>query len=236
MNANSTANHRLTLFIGLAITLGIMVAGGRDPLGQNFVRIVIPGLALLNSTQWFLLGRKFGWSLLGFCISLAAAAVLLHLSAFSAGFDFANFVTIFFLGMSAQFAAFWLISTDRRAKNAFLAETIAIGFVVFMGRYMNARHLEMPMASAGRFLFWSPLSAMCLWLGGAISNWRRSTQIVAVCIIAQIGTGLLDVGGANNLRWMVFSAFVVWFSALALIAYRSRNWRGEERDDRAKRE
>jgi hypothetical protein len=153
MNANSTANHRLTLFIGLAITLGIMVSGGRDPLGQNFVRIVIPGLALLNSTQWFLLGRKFVWSLIGFCISLGVAAVLLHLNAFSAGFDFANFVTIFFLGMSVQFVTLWLVSTDKRAKNTFLTETVAIGFVVFMGRYMNARHLEMPMAPAGRFLF-----------------------------------------------------------------------------------
>jgi heme A synthase len=53
----------------------------------------------------------------------------------------------------------------------------------------------------------------------ATYKWRVLTQVTFICIIAQIGMGLLDVGEANNIAWMSVSAGMVGLGVLGLIAY-----------------
>src|ERR1700690_3654918 len=107
MSEPSFLKKKYPLLLGLLVTLGIILVGRGSPFGGNFVRVVVPGLLLLNSTQWLILTREFAWRLIGFFFSLSAALVLLYLNAFSTDFDFANFVTIFSLGMFAHTIALW---------------------------------------------------------------------------------------------------------------------------------
>ena len=236
MSEPSFLKKKYPLLLGLLVTLGIILVGGGSPFGRNFVRVVVPGLLLLNSTQWLILPRKFAWRLIGFCISLSAAIVLLYLNVFSPDFDFANFVTILSLGMFVHTIALWSLASDSRTRNVIVAQSIAITFVFLVGRYLNVRHLEFTNSFVSLFLLWSPLAAMCLWVGSAMSNWKKSTQIFFTCIVVQIGVGLLDLGAANNLRWMALFAFIVVLAALGLLAYWSKDWRDEDRNDRAQLE
>ena len=212
------------LVAGLLIVLALAVLAGEDPFHHNFVRITIPSLLLLNSLQWFNLPQKPLWRLVGFCLSLSVTVLFLRVDILPGDGRFVDITTVFFVGMAIHSSLLYALAGDRLTRRVILAASITIAFLVLFGTYANMRHLEFPLGATRRLLFLCPLAAMALYAGSAIFRWQKWTQIVFLCIVAQVGVGLLDVGGTNKIRWLSISAFGLWFAGLCLLAFWSKEW------------
>jgi hypothetical protein len=73
--------------------------------------------------------------------------------------SFANFITIFFLGMLVQAVTMWILATDRATLSMLLSESLTISFVVLLGLDLSRASVYVPLAAPAHFLFWSPLGA-----------------------------------------------------------------------------
>lgn len=208
------------------ILAGFVFGPTKNPYGKDFFRLIIPGLLLLNSLQWISLSLKLRWRTLGILGSLLVG--LLFVFAY-ARVDFANFTTIFILGMFAHGAVLWFLASDRTAKSIILAQHIAITFVVLMGLDLNLRgiasHIGESSLATGGFLCWSPLAASVLWPGGVVFKRDKEAQVILVCAVFQVGMGLFDLGAMWNVPWGFPCALLACFAALGLAAYLARTWR-----------
>jgi len=191
----------------------------RNPVGEDFVRFFVPALLFLNSLSWFILSKKIGWKLLGFGTSFVVYAFLYIAYLRLTTVDFADFGTFLFLAVVGFNITFWLVASDTRVRTISTTIGLTTLFVVLVGVFLIAHNVHNLGLSNGRFLLLSPLFAMSLSVAAATYKWHVLTQVTFICIIAQIGMGLLDVGEANHIAWMSVSAGVVGLGVLGLIAY-----------------
>jgi hypothetical protein len=212
-----------------AVAMGL--GSARNPFGAHFALSIVPILLLINSSQWFVLSLKRGWQVLGFSASLLAAAGLLYLYQFAGSLSFANFITIFFLGMLAQATTMWILAKDRTIRTILLSESLTITFVVLLGLDLSRASVDVPLAASAHFLFWSPLGAMCVSVCSAATKWMKSAQVIVICSIVLVTIGFLDVGLANNIEWMLYSIIPIWIAAMGLGVYWVKEWEREKIPD-----
>jgi hypothetical protein len=124
-----------------------------------------------------------------------------------------------FLAIVGFNITFWLVASDPRVRTISTTVGLTTLFVVLVGVFLIAHNVHNLGLSNGRFLLLSPLFAMFLAVASAPYKWHFLTQVTFICIIAQIGMGLLDVGEANHIAWMSVSAGLVGLGVLGLIAY-----------------
>jgi len=174
---------------------------------------------LLKSLSWFILSKKIGWKVLGFGTSFAVYAFLCLCYLRSTTIGFADFGTFLFLAIVGFNISFWLVASDSRVRTISTTVGLTTLFVILVGVFLIAHNVHNLGLSNGRFLLLSPSFAMFLAVDAATYKWRVLTQVTFICIIAQIGMGLLDVGEANHIAWMSVSAGLVGLGVLGLIAY-----------------
>ena len=201
---------------GACILLAVVSQRGGDPFGRDFTRIVVPSLILLIGLQWFLVPMHYLWKALGLCLDLTVFWLLFYYG-FSAGIDTVDFGTYLFLAMSAQTAILWFLAPDNSTRVIVVSTSLITSYLVFLGVYLGHRAIEYPLAASGRFLVLSPLIGMFLLIYGSTFKWRLATQVVLVCVVFQVGIGLLDVGQTNDIRWMSILCLLVWIAGLGLI-------------------
>ena len=209
--------YSLVVMFFLCLTIAFHLV--RNPVGDDFVRFFVPAILLLNSLLWFILSKKIGWKVLGFGTSFAVYAFLCLYYLRSTAIGFADFGTFLFLAIVGFNISFWLVASDPRARTISTTVGLTTLFVILVGVFLITHSVHNLGLSNGRFLLLSPLFAMFLAVHAATYKWRVLTQVTFICIIAQIGMGLLDVGEANNIAWMSVSAGVVGLGVLGLIAY-----------------
>jgi len=198
---------------------------GRNPFGAEFVTVFLPSLLFLNSLHWSVLPKKVTWRVLGFCTSILAFSFLYYvLYVRSHGNDLGDFATLLLLLLVAQILVFWFLTSDIPTRTISITINSGTLFLVFLGVFLNTRGIETLGFSGGRFLLLSPLGAMLLSISGAAYKWSLATQVIFVCVILQIGMGLLDVGEASNIGWMSAGAALAVFAALGCAAYWAKDW------------
>jgi hypothetical protein len=207
-----------SVIVGLFLCFALAFQRGRTPFGNDFIRIFVPCLLVLNSLHWFVLPKKVVWKAAGFCTSLAVFS-LIHFSFIrSQGNDFANFATFLFLFVVAQYLAFWAVTPDNSIRTVSGATNLATLFIILLGVFMNTHGAITPRFSEARLLI-SPLAALLMTAMSDAYKWNAWIQVTLVCTIVQIGIGLFDIGADNNLRWMVVCSVLVICAALGLAAF-----------------
>jgi hypothetical protein len=219
-----TAKTAYSYATGACLLLAVVFQRGGDPFGSGFTRVVVPSLVLLIGLQWFLVPMHYLWKALGLCVDLTVFSLLFYYSSRSTGIDTVDFGTYLFLAMSAQAAILWFLAPDNSTRVIVVSTSLVTSYVVFLGVYFGHRAIEYPLAASGRFLVLSPLIGMFLLIYGSTFKWRFATQVVLVCIVFQVGMGLLDVGQANDIRWMSILCVLVWIAGLGLIGLWAKDW------------
>jgi hypothetical protein len=211
-----------TVIVGLFFCFALAFQRGRTPFGNDFIRIFVPCLLVLNSLHWFTLPTKAGWKAAGFCTSLTAFSLIYFSFKRSQANDFADFATFLFLFVVAQYLAFWALTPDNPIRTVSGATNLATLFIILLGIFMNIHGAITPRFSEGRLLM-SPLAALFMTAMSAAYRWNVWIQVTLVCTIVQIGIGLFDIGATYNLRWMVVCSVLVICAALGLAAFWARD-------------
>ena len=197
----------------------------RNPFGNQFFRVVVPGLVLLNSFQWLVLPLNLRAKFIGVLGSLLAG--LLFISIYT-HVDFPDFATLLILGMFVQGAILWTFATARGERSIIAVQPIAIAFVVLIGLYIQRRGIgsqlgESSLGTVG-FLFWSPLMTLTIWAGVVAFGRSNAALVVLICGVVQVGIGLFDLGTAWNVAWGLPCAVIVWFLGLGVGGYLAKTW------------
>ena len=109
------------------------------------------------------------------------------------------------------------MAADAPTKSIVVAETLTIGLIISLGAYLTSQDGHFHAPRTLRFLFWSPLGAMSLWINGAVSGWKKPTQIVFICLIAQNSIGFIDLGASLHTSWMYGCAALFFILALGFV-------------------
>lgn len=211
--------------LGLLILIGLVFGPIRNPFGKDFGRAIVPGLLLFNSLQWLALSLNIKWRIIGALSSLLAG--LLVLVAYNY-VSLSDFLVILILGLYLHAAILWLMASERISKTIVLGQHIVISFVVLVG--LSLRHtgvayqLSDVSLSTGAFLFWSPILAFLLWVGGVALKKDKQAQVILICAIFQVGMGLFDLGALWNVAWGRPGGILLWVLALGLAAHLARTW------------
>lgn len=211
--------HVYTIVVGFFVGVAVIFGRESDPFGRNFVSIVVPCLLCLGSLQWFVPPAKLRWRILGSSVSLVSALALLFFYSSSGRLSFADFATMLILGMFGQLVLLRLLDKDPVARSVTLAITLGITFVIVLGLYVIAARVELPFSSSGRFLLWSPLAAMALWVSSVTTKWTKITRLIFIIMVVQMAMGLLDAGAGQNIQWLIVLAFVLGLAALGITAW-----------------
>ena len=221
-------NHGKGLYIVASIVLivlGVAFGSTKNPYGQHFFTIVVPGLAILNCFQWFVISVGARWRGVGMLISLAAALVL---SLVYHKTSTVTFYTVFVVVVSVHGIVLWNLASAWTERSVVLAEHLTIGFVLLLGTDLNLRGIGLELNSSHLgtvgFLFWVPIFIPLLWAGGVAFRSDRAIQVFLLCAIAQVGIGLFDLGAGWGIAWGLPAAISVWLGALGLAAYLARTW------------
>jgi hypothetical protein len=189
-----------------------LLSSAANPYGKGFLHRIVPALLVLTSLQWFLLLKKLGWQIAGVFAALFAG-ILIELSRF-AGESPRRLLPLLLGALVIQAVVLSFLAPDGQSRGIFLIVTATVGFVIAIGLYLSSLEAGYRFPRTGLFLFWSPLVAMATWISGVAFGWKKSSQILFVCLIAQPGIGLFDMGTSLRETWM--HAFAVVFVLIAL--------------------
>jgi|SRR6185437_3779362 len=223
-----TRSRKLPLYLvtaGALFAAGIVFGLRGNPYGTPFFPVAIPGLVLFNSLQWLAISIRGIWRATGMLGSILAAFGMMLLYA---KLDFGTFAAVFILALGAQAVLLWLVSSEWAERSIVLVEHVSVAFVVLVGLDLNLRgvaaHLDASPGTTADFLFWAPLLAVLLWAGGVAFRKDKAAQLVLICVIAQIGMGLLDLGTIWHISWALPASVVAVFAALGIAVCLVKAW------------
>jgi hypothetical protein len=189
-----------------------LLSRAANPYGAAFLHTVVPALLVLTSLQWFLLLKKLGWQIAGVFAALFASS-LVELSRF-AGQSPRHLLPLLLGALVILAVVLSFLAPDGQTRGIFVIVTATVGFVISIGLYLSSLEAGFRFPRTGPFLFWSPLVAMATWISGVAFGWKKSSQVLFICLVAQPGIGLFDMGTSLRETWMY--AFAVVFVLIAL--------------------
>jgi hypothetical protein len=205
---------------GFAMVVSVCILAvllkSNNPFGRDFIRVVIPSFLLLNSLQWAALPvglalRSFGF---GLSLVLPFAAIIFRSGVASVPELVSITVAVFTIQLILVFR---FSQGDPPLKSMFLAQTMAFLFVSFLGAYITIDDVHFLAPMDPQFLFWSPLTAMTLWICGTLVGWGKWTRGFFIIAIGQIGIGLFDLGMGQNLTLMLLCAVAFFILAFGFL-------------------
>jgi hypothetical protein len=219
------SNLSYAIIVWCYVSLLAIFAGARNPYGVDFFPVVVPALLLLVSLQWLLLSSRFGWQTAAICSASAGAVMILLSRSSLARENTTNYILILLLPMLAQLVPLWFLAPDNSARSIILAENLSVALMILLGTRLTSYGGDLNFSSprTGRFLFWSPLAALSLWVSGANFGWRKSSRVIFICLIAQNSIGFFDMGVRLQAAWMYACAAGCILAAFAFLI----GWAGE---------
>ena len=218
--------QRVYLVAASCITLtDVFLISSRNPYGDGFLTWVTPTLAMLIALLWLLTRIAPMWRFLGMLLSFAVSAGVDGLYQRE---EFANFVPTLVIMLFCHASLLWFLTLKSSDRSTIAVTHGAVAFVILFGLYLRftgkAELLgSRTSATTPAFLFWSPLCAALLWAGAVAFGGDKTTRIVLVCAVAQVGIGLLDVSSLG-IRWAIPAGILVWALALAVAARLAVRW------------
>jgi len=193
----------------------------RGSFGREFVLVVAPGLLLLNTLQWFVLPNNCVWRLIGFASAFGCVSVLYFSYSQGPNIGLPDFSNCLFLVTAAESIVIWFLTSDGGTRAISIVTNLTTLFAVPMGFLINSRAMAVPEFSGARLTL-CPIAVMLFVAKSSIWGWRNHDRWGCVLTIAQIGIGLLDLGGLVP-SWIALSFVPVLFIALGLTLYWAKN-------------
>jgi len=204
------------LLVGIISGSLVFFVDRQNPYGPDFREKILPTVVTLNALQWLALPVKAILRVTGVATSLLVAGFFLA-AVVPHRVGLMNFAASISLLMLAQAAMLYRFSSNHAVKSIVTAQSLTLVFLIMLGAYVNAQHIQFDFAADGAFLLWSPLAALLLWIESTTTSWNKWKRGLFIVLLSQLALGFLDVGMGKNVTAMKIFSGLFFLSAFILL-------------------